>query len=459
MRSIRRVGGMAVAGILLSSFVGGPAGAQTIENKVPETYLGSAAGNALTLKVGPVNVSAGVSSARLDSTLKAVSDSAGSLGLPLLGGANATKAQVTGNNTLDQKPQVCATPALPAPISTLVQAGAACSSSLAEVNNGNPRAVGTASVFNLDVTANTVLSQLPITTVTNQLTPVLGTLDGINQTVKAATGVSPNLQVGSTVGQLLTALQSVKTLDVDLGASTSSVTASGDTVTSVATSEAGRIALLPVELKLADGTVKIQPIVEIIIGSAKATAVYNRATGVSTPSFDPAIATIRVNTPTTNELGKVTGIPFQEIKIAPDLAASNLGVLTPALAAVVTACPDAPNEFCILHGTPFETRLAIASGRTVTNADGSVGAIADAVKVHALKNIGTVAPALNGGILLQLAHTEAGVGGKPAQFVEVALPEIPRSLPRTGGTPWLPVAGVAGLAMAFFTRRAIVRSH
>ncbi|MBW3614276.1 MAG: LPXTG cell wall anchor domain-containing protein [Actinobacteria bacterium] len=41
----------------------------------------------------------------------------------------------------------------------------------------------------------------------------------------------------------------------------------------------------------------------------------------------------------------------------------------------------------------------------------------------------------------------------------MALPEIPRSLPRTGGTPWLPIVGVAGLAAAFLGRRAIVRSH
>jgi hypothetical protein len=111
----------------------------------------------------------------------------------------------------------------------------------------------------------------------------------------------------------------------------------------------------------------------------------------------------------------------------------------------------------VLPGTPLETRIAIASGRTVTNADGTVGAVADAVKIHALKNIGTLVPALAGGIKLELAHAEANVGGAPAQVL--ALPDLPRELPRTGSTPWIAVAGIGALGMAVITRRVLVRSH
>jgi hypothetical protein len=184
-------------------------------------------------------------------------------------------------------------------------------------------------------------------------------------------------------------------------------------------------------------------------------SVYDRVAGTSKPSFDPAIVTIRVNTPTTDALsGKVLNIDLREIKITPDLSV----LPTTVAAAVVTKCADAPNEFCVLAGTPLETRIAVASGRTITNADGSVGAVADAVKVHALKNIGATVAQLNGGLLLELAHAEAGVGGRPAELVTVAVPDLPRELPRTGGTPWMPMIGVVGLALAVLTRR-VVRSH
>lgn len=455
MRAIRRVGGMAVAGLLLSSFVGGPAAsAQTTETSAPETYLGSAAGQALVLKIGGNGISAGNSSASLDSTLKAVAEGIGSLntGVLPIGGTTPVRAAVTGDNTRDAKALTCATPAVPAPLNTLLAVGAACGSALAEVQNGLPKAVGTGSVMDLDLTANTVLST-PINTLQPVLTPVLGTIDTINKTVDQLAAPVPDLKLDDSLTTLLDALKSTKTLDLRVGDSVSQVVSTGDTVTSTATAAGGVISLLPVSLPLADGTVVVKPIVEIVIGSSRASAVYNRAGGVSSGSFDPAIVTVRINLPTTDELGKVTGINFQEIKVAPNLQA------LPVAAALAAPCADAPNEICVLAGTPLETRIAIASGRTFTNPDGTVGAVADAVKVHALKNIGTLVSALNGGILLELAHTEAGVGGKPAQFVEVALPEIPRSLPRTGGTPWLPIAGVAGLAMAFLTRRAIVRSH
>ncbi len=457
MRTIKRAGGMAVAGLLLSSFVGGPAAsAQTTQTSAPETYLGSAAGQALVLKIAGNGISAGNSSASLDSTLKAAAEGIGSLntGVLPLGGTTPVRAAVTGDNTRDAKQLTCATPGIPAPLNSLLTAGVACGSALAEVQNGLPKAVGTGTVMDLDVTANTVLSA-PISTLQPALQPVLGVIDTINKTIDQLepTNTVPDLKVDDSLTTLLDALKSTKTLDVRIGDSVSQVVSTGDTVTSTATAAGGVISLLPVSLPLADGTVQVKPIVEIVIGSSRASAVYSRGGGTSSGSFDPSIVTVRINLPVTDELGKVTRINFQEIKVAPNLQT------VPALAAVAAPCPDAPNETCVLAGTPLETRIAVASGRTFTNPDGTVGAVADAVKIHALKNIGTLVSALNGGILLQLAHAEAGVGGQPAQFVEVALPEIPRTLPRTGGTPWLPIAGVAGLALAFFSRRAIVRSN
>jgi hypothetical protein len=64
---------------------------------------------------------------------------------------------------------------------------------------------------------------------------------------------------------------------------------------------------------------------------------------------------------------------------------------------------------------------------------------------------------LPGGILLELAHAEAGVGGAPAQLITIAAPEVPRELPRTGGPAVLPMVAVAGLGLALAARRTIAR--
>lgn len=459
MRTIRRVGGLAVAGLLVTSFVSGPAAAQQ-GSGTPEVYAGSAAGQALVLTVAGTGVSAGLSKATGNSNQTATAEGQGSLLLGQLGAlpigtSKPATASQTGEGNNGPFKNCAADPITGTPLATLLTVGIACGTANAAVTGGNPNGLATGSVFDLDVTANTLLNTA-IGPVQPALAPVLGTLDTINKTVDNLDGPGntvPDLKVDDTVTDLLNRLRSVKTLEVRIGSSQSQVVAVDGSVTAQATAEGGIISLLPVELPLANGTIVTKPLVEIVIGSAKATAVYDRASGTATPSFDPSIVTIRINTPTTDALsGKVLGINFQEIQIDPSLSPAALPAAT---AAVVSKCADAENEFCVLPGTPLETRIAVASGRSRTNADGSVTAISDAVKIHALKNIGTLVAALNGGILLQLAHAEATVGGSP---VKAAI-ETPRELPRTGGSPFMPILGLAGLALAVITRRTLVRSH
>lgn len=446
MRFIRRAGGVAVAALLLSGFVSGASAAPNVAS--PETYLGSAASRALHLRVASTQATLGASNALASSDLKAVAEGVGALGLPVLGGSNAGVSEVSGSGS-DLRAKTCVTPGLPVPgVDTLLSLKAACSSSVAEILEAGPHALGTGTVSEIDLSAQS-LAAVPI----GILQPVLDQvfagvethgapiLDMLNDTL------GTDLKVDDTVDELLTALATTKTLEVRLGESVSEVTAEGATITSVAKAAGGKISILPI------GAAGLKPVVEIEIGSASATAVYDRATGTSTPSFDPSIVTVRINTPTTDDLGNLVGVNFQEIKIAPDLA-------LPTVGALAQPCADAANEYCVLPGTPFETRIAVASGRTVTNADGSVGAVADAVKIHALKNIGQLIPQLSGGLLLELAHAEAGVGGVPAKTV-VDVPQIdtPRELPRTGGTPWLPILGGTALLLAVASRRVLVRSH
>jgi hypothetical protein len=346
-------------------------------------------------------------------------------------------AEVSGDNTGQSTPQACGTDQLEPVLSNVASVltlGAGCGSAAVQVVSGLPVAHGEGTVANIDVDAQTVLSQLPYGDVVEGLEPLLGGIDAIAD----LTGVE--LDLDSTVSEVLTALGAVRTLEVRLGTSTSDVTTVGDKVTSTATAAGGTISILPL------GAIGQKPVAEIVIGSAQASAVYDRVSGTSAPAFDPAIVTIRINTPTTDALGELTGISLQEISISPmDL------VNLPAAA----ACDEDAKSVCILKGTPLETRITVASGHTVTNPDGSVGAVADGVAVHALRNIGSVIPQLEGGVLLELAHVEAGVGGQPAQVVQITPPDLPRELPRTGGFAVLPLLGGTGLAAAILGRRML----
>jgi hypothetical protein len=429
MRIIRRIGIAAVAGVLMSAFVSGPAAADT-----PETYVGSASGKALHLAIAGQEATLGGSFAELDSTLHALATGVGVLGLPVVGGTTEAKAEVTGDSTGQSVPQACATPEAFANVGDVLGLGLGCGSASVQVTGGMPVAHGEATVANINVDGQTVLGTVLDTPIGDVADTAIDTLGGLP--VLDSLG----LELDDTLGQLVEALGAVRTLEVKLGGSTSDVTVDGSKVISTGAAAGGTISILPL------GAVGQKPVAEIVIGSANATAVYDRATGVSTPSFDPAIVTIRINTPTTDALGELTGVNTQEIKISPmDL------VNLPATA----ACDEDPKSVCILKGTPLETRITVASGRTVTNPDGTVGAIADAVAVHALRNIGGTVPQLDGGILLEIAHAEAGVGGQPAQIVQITPPELPRELPRTGGFAVLPMLGGTGLAAAILGRRML----
>ena len=92
-----------------------------------------------------------------------------------------------------------------------------------------------------------------------------------------------------------------------------------------------------------------------------------------------------------------------------------------------------------------------------------MGAVADGVSLHLLKGIAASSPtARDGGILLQLAHSEADVAGAPAVTVPVTNnPTVAgvQQLPRTGGTPWMPMLGVGVLGLAVLVRRTLLQAR
>ena len=419
MRStIRRMGSVAAASALAAAVVAGAGGSvagaqgEAPATAKPETFIGGATGTALNANLLGQQLTLGFSKVDIASTLKAVADGAGQLVPQLLG--SATKSEVSSNGQRQEKPQTCANPALPAEVSALLSIGAACSSSVSEVKDGAPYAKSEGSVASLGLSANTVLTQ-----VVEPLQPLLEQVFGqLNQ-------IAPQLDpVTATVGDLVETVANTQTLAVKLGASTSEAITKGDVVTSIGTAAGGQIDILPL------GGLSESPLASIIVGSSKATSVYDRATGKSTASFDPAIVRVRLALPA---LGQV-----QEIPLAPG------------------------QNLKILEGTPLESEIIVGAGSQASNPDGSVKAIADGVSLKLLKGI-------NGGVTLALAHAEAGVAGAPAVAAPppapAPAPPTPQAapeLPRTGGPvdgPWLPIAGVTLIAGALVTRRWVLSTR
>jgi hypothetical protein len=102
----------------------------------------------------------------------------------------------------------------------------------------------------------------------------------------------------------------------------------------------------------------------------------------------------------------------------------------------------------------LETTISLGAGRTVTDPNsGAVASYADGVSIQLLKGV-------NGGIALELAHAETGVGGQTrlvSQQQQVT-PVVP-ALAKTGNDPWLPLAGAGLLFAALGIRRRVTAAQ
>ena len=163
----------------------------------------------------------------------------------------------------------------------------------------------------------------------------------------------------------------------------------------------------------------------------------------------------------TSQLPDVPALPLGQIPANPIIGASS----TPSLTVDNGEISLTPGSTVTLFpGLPIETTIVVGNGTSKVNPDGSGSATADGVRIHALARIGDVAAPLAGGLLLNLTHAEAA-GGCVAAVTQTTpappVPEVTRELPRTGGpdTPWVPMAGVVGLALAVLGRRAVLRTR
>ena len=416
MQVLRRLAAIAVVATVIGALVGvAPASADTSERLV-----GVSAGRALDLSLLGQKLSFGDATGSVKSTLDPLAKAAGQVLPSLVGATSAT----TGTGT-KQDGETCGLPQLPDPLGDVLDLGVACSTSVASVVNGLGSTNANGYVASLGLDAGSlletlglpnVLADVPIAELTDPVQAALAPLTG---PLAEATGIDLDTTV-DTVEDLLNQLLTTRVLDVSLGKATSSVLTTASSLTSTGTAEGATIKLAPIATPLGE-----IPLAVIKIGSSQATASYDRQSAKAVPSFSAALVTI--------DLAPALGLPaaLSHIEIAPGQTQT------------------------ILAGTPLESTIRIADGRVESLADGGVKAIADGVSLELLKGIGASSPAaMDGGVVLQLAHSEAEVAGAPATSTPAQV-LAQTSLPRTGGTPWIPMAGIGILAIALVGRRAM----
>lgn len=427
MRSVRRIGAVLLSGLVMTALLALPATAEEVVTR-PENYIATAAARGLELNLFGTRVTVGQASALVNSSPLAKASGAG---VALIAGT-VSNSEV---NALEQgatPPKACQ---LNVPLGELLSVALACGESRVDTHNASPSAYGAGSVAGVDVLGGTSLD-----TVTNLLTQLLQALQPVvDQTVGAVLptlnstlggllgGLAGNLGLGSgsTVAPVSGLVQSLidglkratQLLDVQVGASTAQAVTTGPAVTATANAAGAQIDLLP------GLTLGGAPLLSIIVGQAKSVSTFDRRTATSTPSFDAAVARVRLGLPLLG--GTVTDIPVQ-----------------------------LNQPLTLLAGTPLESTISLGAGRTVTDPiTGAVASYADGVSIQLLKGVG-------GGITLELAHAETGAGGQTrlVSQQQVVTPVVP-ALAKTGNDPWLPLTGAGLLFVALGIRRRVTAAQ
>lgn len=425
---IRSLAPLAVAVALGGALIATPANAAQTVTVKPETFAGGAAARALDISVLGQKLTLGDTVATI---VKGVGDTGnttylakavGTGQLSLLGNTTATSA-LTSDGT-QNTPSSCAALTLPAQIESIVTIGIACGGSTATINSGLLDATATGQVGDVELSVNNLLHTLGLDSTVEgvglQVGALANTLLGVTQQLGLPENTVPN--VGDLLSDVISSIATTKTLSVTIGDAESKVINTANTVTASSHAAAVDIKILPTPT--IGGVLQSIPLVQIIIGEASASATYDRLTGkpIGDPKFDPAIVRVKGLVPTL-----LLGAPPEGIALALN------------------------QDLTVLAGTPLESRIVLGAGKIVD--DGLYGkkAVADGVAVELLKGI-------SGGIVLNLAHAEAGAISNLPQTKVLDIPSVDISrgsqtaLPRTGAETALPLA-LAGAAAAIIAVR------
>ena len=409
MNAIRRMSAAALAAGVTVALGASTAGAATVAVPgTPEVFLGSASASGLALDLVGQTLTVGAGQAKVTSQL--LSSASGTAVMSVLG-STTSQAQLSGtaNGAITDGPRC--NPQIS--LQGVLVLNNACTTSSSTMSSGLGHALTHATVDGADLNVNTLLSSTPLGQVSQTLTQTLQTV--VNQ-LPTPVQLDP---VKNTVGGVLNDVLKTQTAHLTIGDSLSEVTGTAGQIVSTASAKGGELDILPAPTAL-NGA--IGPLASVIIGSSSATATYNRSTGKSVASFDPALITVKLGA-------------------------------TPATPAVSIPVTVGQTQTIALPAGLGSLTLQVADGSTFHNPDGTVGAVANAVKV-ALQLLNQ--PVIN----LSIAGAQATVAGAPP-VAAVPAPPTPagpivqpsQPLPHTGGFPWMPLAGGGILAAFLVTRR------
>lgn len=402
----RRIIGVAALGAAAASmtFIPG-AGAQETDL----TYGATASGEALSLSVFGEELTVGRTATGLDSTLAATANGVG-LATPLYE-AGVSSAQVTGEGTDGSEQEICEGE-LPQEIPG-VSLSAACSSSLATVAEGLPRAVSTGGVAELTVNPIDTVLQSPLSEIVPVETGLEEAEAAVDQLVDGlrpiTSGVDEALDLGveDTVDTLFSSLfDRADLLSISLGQTVTDTVTGADALSATCSAAGGRIDVLDAPATAAG--IDPEPVLSVIIGSATTNVAVSTVDASATPTVDQAIVTVVVPTMGIDQPvgpGETIEIPLPE----------PLGTST----------------------------IAVADSRTGVDEDGQTFAIADAVFLDLFNG-----EAMNGGVELSLANCASVAGAViQAQPTTTTTEPVP-ALPRTGGAAPNALALGATIALA-----------
>ena len=437
MRTLRRIGMLGLAGVMLAAFA---VPATSASADTPESFTATGTARALHISVLGQDATFGVTDGTVGDPLTALANAAGQLLQP----STLSKVSLSSDNSSASDPtngvQRCALPTLPAPLGNILDLSVACSLAKADITKGLPNSLSQAGVATVNVNAqsllNGVLGNTPlgslqlgntVNQVTNALQPVLSAISNVTKQTPV------QLDPSTTITDLLNSLTTQQTLSLSLGNSTSTLGTITNTLTSASKALGGELKILPI------AALNNTPLADIKVGSSSTTASYDRTKGAGTASFDPALVTV--------DLAPVLGLP-----------------------AALTHLSVAPGQtITILQGTPLESTISVADGKTTTDGK-SASAVADGVSIQLFKGLAGLLPTAGAGtlgtaaatpaaaVVVELAHSESAVTGTPAVATPPANPSAPaapqvKALAFTGSSPWLPVGGVFLLAGFWGTRR------
>lgn len=312
----------------------------------------------------------------------------------------------------------------------IVNLATSCANSRSFIDAGRPAGSNQGGVAEVNIGLDLALLKslgLPLdvqATKDQVVNTVVGLVNQVVATVPAVQQLT-GTQVNDLVGKINTLLDQIikgtgKLATIKVGLATTDVTNQGVVTTVTSTAMGAKIGLLGIADALSDGLVIID------VSAAKATALWNDATGQAEAFATPAIATIKVK----------------------DL----LGLVNPG--GYITASVEAPalmNVLAPLNGTPLETTIELASA-TPKQVGQSVSAATSGVGIHALKGLGASSlGATDGGLSLRLASASVSMSGDIVKAETVSAP-----LPLTGGPThaYIALAAILAVGAPMFLRTA-----